>query len=211
MNERDRRHILERRALFVSSSLALLSCGPKPQADPPPGKNPDVTVPSQPNTITSASAAQTPPRPPARPPQPPAGEIPAGVSDIARQNYERLFSMIKDQNERLEKAENAVPDPCDPGQAGCEAKFREVADILLDYERSQHFGYFCPGSSEEAKNFAQTTEQMRQQVAERYQALTRRIRAAMKSNDPEKSWRDIQQKAYMAHPFPCLSIVCKDW
>ncbi|MEZ4221701.1 MAG: hypothetical protein R3B13_12290 [Polyangiaceae bacterium] len=213
MNERDKRRILERRALFVGSSLALLSCGPKPPAETPAGASTAVSVPESPPTASTEEVGVVEAPPERQPRSEPDFEVPEGVSERAREYYDHLFKSVRTQLETLDAAERKLPKPCDVTVPGCEAAFRGVADVLLDFEQSQRFSYFCPGSSAEAKEFAKAADRLRQQVTERHGELTKLIVAAMsgKGIDADKEWERIRQEAYAARPHPCLSFACADW
>lgn len=228
VNESDRQRILERRALFVGSSLAFLACGPKPPPDPPAGPGPDVVQVNNPEPRPGASASASASAPvvvasalPPRKSRPSPGDLPAdlsfetpaGLSERGQKNYERLSSFVRAQLETIEAAEQKIPRPCDVGSADCEAAFREVALQLLDYDQGRRFSYFCPGSSAEAKDFAAVERRVKDRITERYSELTRKIVAAMSSGttSPDKAWESLLQRARASRPMPCLSFACADW
>ncbi len=213
MTDRDRRRILERRALFLSSSLAVLSCGPKPPAEAPPGSSTEVAVPEQPTEGPKEDLVGPAPDRVEDTPDEPTMEIPDGVSERAQQNYERLFKMVRGQLATIATTAKKVPAPCDVAAKDCEAQFRSVADSVLKYHESTRFSYFCPGSSDEAKEFEKKRSALTNQVRARYSELISKIEKALSdgSADGKKEWQRLEQEAAAANPHPCLSFACEDW
>ncbi len=214
MVENDKRRILERRALFISSSLALLSCGPKPPPDTPVGTSPEITVPADDAAAPKEDLVTTaPPERPETPPEAPVLEIPDGVSERTRTNYERMFKTVRSQLATIEAAAKKAPAACDVSQKNCEAEFRAVADALLDYHQSSRFSYFCPGSSDEAIAFHKTKSHLMRDVQARHSELVQRLEQALSEGgaDGKKEWARIEQEAAAARPHPCLSFACEDW
>lgn len=154
-----------------------------------------------------------PPERPETPPETPVLEIPDGVSERTRTNYERMFKTVRSQLATIESAAKKAPAPCDVAQKDCEAEFRAVADALLDYHQSSRFSYFCPGSSDEAKAFHKTKSHLMRDVQARHSELVQKLEQALSEAgaDGKKEWARIEQEAAAARPHPCLSFACEDW
>lgn len=209
-----RRRILERRALFIGSALAGLGCGPSgaPPTSPPPVVGVEPTQQSPSATPADGSAGPR-PAPTAKPDKPPAIVIPAGVSGRARQSYDALTKTMGQVHQLLGEAESLLPDSCDILDPACEDKWSEVASRLSELRRVHTFSYFCPGASEEAKQFAAVHAAQRELEQRRTGKLQARIDKALARSGPAAAerWEELKRKAYEAKPYPCLSIACDDW
>ncbi|MBX3125304.1 MAG: hypothetical protein KF718_01235 [Polyangiaceae bacterium] len=210
MTDRDRRIVLERRALFVGASLAALGCAPK--GEPPSTPN-EVVVPEGPGRPVAERPEVEVEPPPRKPSTAPLGyEVPEGISQAAKQNYEQLFSAMKDGHERLDRAERALPDKCSVKDKVCERSLRDIADELNEMDTKSRFLYFCPGSSEDAKQFAVVEQQHRTSLADRRSKLEARIAGALQAGgSPTSEWQRIFDEVRFSKPQICLSFGCSDW
>lgn len=209
-----RRRILERRALFIGSALAGLGCGPSatPPTSPPPVVGVEPTQ-SSPSATAADGSARPEPAPKAKPGKPPAIVVPEGASQQARQNYDALIKTMGQVHQLLGEAESLLPDSCDILDPACEGKWNEVAARFNDLRRVHTFSYFCPGSSDEAKQFAAVHAAQREAEQRRTGKLEARIAKALAPGGQaaELRWEDLKRKAYEANPHPCLSVACNDW
>jgi len=142
-----------------------------------------------------------------------AFDIPAGLSEKGQQNYERLASLAQTQAGTIRAAEEKIPRVCDAESPECKAALHEIALLLLDHEQSRRLSYFCPGTSKEAKAFAEVERRIKARLLEQHEGLIRKIIAAIPPGAaaPEKVWEGALTQARAARPMPCLSFGCGDW
>ncbi len=211
-DDADRRAVLARRAAFVSSTLAALGCSPaRPEPKEPVAAGPVVSVPVAPEDAgapTAIDAAPPPREPNSAVGEQPSMDIPAGVSATAKKRYEHLLSSMRDLYRVVAEIEDALPN-CNVQDASCEASWRDIAEKLVDIRRKRMFLSFCPGTSDEAKAFAELEKEHQTYFSARFAKITEQIDAAWAANKPR--WETLKQEAYQAKPFPCLSFACQDW
>jgi hypothetical protein len=207
----DRAAILRRRAFFVSSALAALgSCGPTtPAVEPPPT---EVSVPRAAEDAGESDATLPPSDRDASRSDVPPLDVPAGVSDTARENYERLASVMTRAYAILDQIQADLPS-CSILDAGCRPRYRRVADKLHELDGLFQRLFVCEGSSEEAKAYA-----ARERAHEAYYRARRtKIETELESRlekggAPARArWQEQREQAYQAAPHPCLKFGCPDW
>lgn len=207
----DRAQILRRRAVFMSSALAALGCS----GGAPPGKvAPVPPVVAVPAPVQAADAGvEAPPKREARSePDMPSYDVPDGVSDEARERFEQLFSQVREAHALLERLENALPAGCALTDPACDARWRGIADGLLDHDEALRFMQpVCPGSSQAAKLWEERSRAHRDYLAKRRGRLERRIVDIVKTEAERARWDQHQEEANMARPQICLSFACPDW
>ncbi len=209
MKDRDRKLVLERRALFIGSSLAALGCAPNAPAEGPV----PVTL-AEPRQVGEDGSREA--GPVTRPPRLETTaelsyDVPAGVTDATRERYARLFSSMKSGHEILGRAEPLVPRPCQPTDPSCRQALSAIADELNDFRRVMTFLYFCPGSSDEAKEFERIQAEHRQRLELRVGKLESAIvEGIVAAGSNQEAWDEILREAYDAKPYPCLSYACRD-
>jgi hypothetical protein len=208
----DRAVLLRRRALFLGSTLAALGGCEKSGAPPETATGPVVAVPesapAEP-TPTDADAGGLPPR---VDPRPPAGampslEIPAGVGDVARRNYEALARRMTRAHALLDSIEERTP-KC--AIAGCEDDWVVIARNLFDLEDNFSRLYTCPGGSEQAKAFA---DRQAEHMAY-YERRRKDVDSMLRGKLGDAGWARLTElidKERSANPRPCLSFACSDW
>jgi hypothetical protein len=209
----DRARILLRRAAFVSGALAALGCAPHKPAESGPGTSP-VAIPE---TSEGQEPTEPPPNkaPVAETPEgaPPSFELPDGIGEEATENFKRLFSNMQRIHPIVEEMAKLVPDGCSVLDSKCEDAWRRLAAKHNELREIQTFMYSCPGTSADAKLYAEREKEHLEYVAARMGAITRRIDKSLEADGargPER-WEELQQEAYNAAPYPCLSIACRDW
>jgi hypothetical protein len=197
--------ILRRRAAFVGSALAAAGCTPN-------GKEPDVGTTAPPTPVVSVAPTSKPPAPTSTavvepPPKDasPGYAIPEGVSEGARERYERLHRFMKESHARLDPVLARLPD-CTV--AACEARYVEAATVLSDLRKDLRLFHICPGKSAEAQAFQPHYEAHVKHLRERLERLDEGLRRA--SGD-EDAYRAILRDIAMSNPVPCLSFGCPDW
>ncbi len=212
----DRARILLRRAAFVSGTLAALGgCGASRSAEP--ATAPKATAVSIPKNETeeppSAPVPETPrTKPSGKPGEMPSFEIPSNIGQQARESFERLFSNMKRMHPVLDQMEQLVPG-CSVLDAKCEEAWRRLAVKQNELREIQTFLYTCPGTSADAKLFAEREREHLDYLEERKRSMLHRIRKALEPDGSrgEERWEKLVADAYSAAPYPCLSIACKDW
>ncbi len=213
MGNDDRETILRRRTFFVTSALAALSsCA---RTAPPPDQ-PSTSVVSIPQSDDDAGAVAVEPPAPDRDAQAatnsPPFDIPNGVSDTARQNYDVLYSAMRDVYRLLDEAEADLPS-CNILDAACEPRFARVADKLQEMGERLSRLRICGGSSAEAQTFGERQTAHFSHYQERRSALEAEIqhRTAEGGKAADERWAKAQEAARSAHPTPCLKYGCPDW
>lgn len=195
----------------MSSTLAALGgCAPsRPAAGP--GASPVVSVPETPG------AADADPAPPARAPEStgrkalPSLEMPDGIGPEAREAFQRLFANVQRIHPILDAMD--VPEGCSILDARCEDRWRQLAAKHNELREIQTFMYSCPGSSSDAKLYAEREQEHLAAIGERLKTLQERAQKALEPDGQsgQERWDRMQEEAYAAAPYPCLSIACKDW
>ena len=211
--DEDRARILLRRAAFVSGTLAALGgCAPARPAEPAPGSSP-VTIPEQ-----TATEATTPPPPSKNPAEPvrgdtPSYDMPEGIGEQARENFQRLFDNMKRIHPILDAMEALVPERCSVLDSKCEDRWRQLAAKQNELKEIQTFMHTCPGKSEDAKLYAEREKEHLAHAGERQSKLAERIERALGGDGDRgrERWEKLQEEAYAAAPHPCLSFACRDW
>jgi hypothetical protein len=212
-DDADRAQILRRRALFMSSALAALGCsGPAGSAKGAPVP-PVVSVP--PPGAGADAGTEAPPK--ASPRSPPDGEmppldVPEGMGDDPRQQFDRLYGQVRDAHALLERLEKALPGDCTVTNAACDTRWRSIADGLLEYEEMFRFMQpICKGSSAAAKLWEERARAHLEYLSKRRGRLDARIVELVQSEPARTRWDQHQQDAQLARPQICLSFACTDW
>ena len=207
----DRAKILLRRAAFLGSALCAAGCAPSRPATAP-GSSSVVAV-EEPSGTDEPDAPTPGPDGPETAGPMPSLEIPDGVTDQARENFQQLFSNVKRIHPILDDLEKLVPSGCSPLDAKCETDWRRAAARMNDLREIQTFMHSCPGSSPDAKLYAEREQEHLAYIAERTKKLQANIDAALTSGgeQAQQRWETMQEEAYSVAPYPCLSIACSDW
>jgi hypothetical protein len=207
MSDRDRRTILERRALFLGSALAALGCGPKTNTTQP--ADPQVvSIPGSEDTKPTSDTEPTPPadrQPSTRGDLPPL-DTPAGVSERARQNYEALAKRMTAAHDILDEMEKMIPS-C--AVASCEGDWKKLAEKHFALDDSFRFAHTCPGSSAEAKAYEERAKLHSDYYQKRRTGIEAQIATAVGSGD--QRYQELRNEVARANPRPCLSFACGDW
>jgi hypothetical protein len=214
VNEDDRRAILRRRTFFVTSALAALgSCGrpATPAADPEPENV--VTVPVAEDD--AGEVAESPPpadRDAAADGDMPPMDVPDGVGEIAKRNYENLYRVMKESHRLLGEIEAALP-KCNVLDKACEPRFAALANKIQEMDELMSSLRACGGSSAEAKAYREREVAHFRHLAERKgKALAEIDRALAPGGSSAKDrWLALVQAAEAANPRPCLKYACPDW
>lgn len=205
----DRAAILKRRALFLGSALATLGSCQKSGVPAETAPGPVIAVPAGEPEDAGASEGE----PSARDAGPrsrgdmPSLEIPSGVSEAARSNYESLITRMRRVHALLDDIERMAP-KC--GMNACEDQWLPVAKKLFDLDDSFGFSYVCPGSSDDAKAFFVR----RQEHLDFYEARRKDVTVWLTGQLGEPGWARLQELVELerlANPRPCLSYGCSDW
>jgi hypothetical protein len=212
----DHRAILARRAALIASALTAIGCTPATQPGPEPASSSVVPIPTPPD---ASAAPPEPPAPaPAPPPPPKAGaspgfDVPAGISEGARDHYTRMHERMKSLYDLLDKAESELPADCSVLQTPCDPRWRAIADHFHAMSGTLTFAYHCPGSSAEAKAFDAHHQAHRAHYDARRAALEARLEQVLAKDGPKGKarWEQMLQDAFAAKPFACLSYGCQDW
>lgn len=206
MSDRDRRTILERRALFLGSALAAMGCGPKANTTEP-AEQKVVSIPHSADTTPTEDAA--PANPPDRAPSTrgdmPPLDIPPGVSERARQNYEYLAKRMTAAHDILDEMEKLLPS-CDI--KSCEADWKQLAERHFELDGSYRT-YTCPGTSADAKAYEERAKLHHEFLEKRRSAVEGRITSTLGSG--AQRYEELRNDVARAHPRPCLSFACADW
>lgn len=217
MKPDDRSIILRRRALYVGGSLALLSScarsgGEAHEPEPP---STSVVVPSVDESDAGVVMDAAPPGRGASSQRPgmPSLEIPDGVSETARRNYERLLSTITAAHDLIDEIEAALPAGCSVTDKNCEPSWRVVADKRDQLNEKFRFAHYCKGSSADAKAFAEREREHRTFYEQRLAALDQLVKQTVAGAGPngETEWSRIQRDVRRGKPRVCLSFACVDW
>ncbi len=208
----DRARILLRRTAFLSSALAAIG-GCTPERPPEsPGESNVVAV--QPGGSEDEPTEPVPEDAPAEPKaEMPSLEMPENIGPTARERFQRLFGMAEKQNGLIDELEKLVPDGCGVLAASCEGRWRSFAAKYNELKMSQTFMHGCPGSSGDAKLYAEREREHFDHLREREKRLFDRVQQLLDQDGKagEERWAKLQEEAYTAAPYPCLSIACEDW
>jgi hypothetical protein len=216
----DRSVILSRRALYLGSTLAVLSSCARSGGEPrePEAPSTNVVVPNvdEEDAGEVATADAEPPQrsdDPKRRPGMPSLEIPSGVNDVARGNYERLATQVTEAHDLIDQIENGLPS-CAVTDQSCEITWRRIAEKRdLLGERRFSFSHVCKGSSADAKAFEAREAEHRTFILQRLAALDKlladTVASAGKAGTLE--WERIQADVRRDKPRVCLSFACVDW
>lgn len=205
----DRAVILKRRALLLGSTLAALGSCQKASPPPETASGPVIAVPESEaedaGTAEPALASRDGgPRPRGNMP---SLEVPAGVSDAARSQFEALAQRMNRVHGVLDEIERVAP-KCNI--TACEDQWLVVAKKLFELEDAFQFSYVCPGSSPNAKTY----EERQREHMEFYQARRKDVESWLTGTLGEPGWARLQElveKERFANPRPCLSYACSDW
>lgn len=207
-DETSRTAILRRRALFVSSAVALACSHQSPPAEP------RRTV----AEVPSAEPAEAAPEPgPAAAPDagaPSAAgpfEIPEGISATAREKYEALAAVVRASDQKLDELDALLRKECDLTSPACDATYRSMADKLLELSEIVSHAFVCEGSSPEARAFAERQSAEERRYQERRRRVVLAVQARATSPDAKERWKRHQEDAEQANPQPCLKFGCPDW
>jgi hypothetical protein len=210
MSERDRNKILERRALFLGSALAALAGCARQTPATEPGEPQVLSIPpttgEDPEAAPDATA-DTPPRAPAGQGDMPPLDIPNGISERARQNYQSLVDRMKGVHKVLDDMQGMVP-TCTI--KACEAKWKELAEKHFSLDDAFRFSYVCPGSSAEAKAYMERHDAHMKFYQERRTALENELTAKLGKSGWDR-YQELRNEISAANPRPCLSFACQDW
>lgn len=198
--------ILERRALFLGSALALFGCGPKTNTKEP--AEPQVV--SIPASADSAAGSEPEPEPaPERTPSTrgalPPLDTPPGVSERARTYYEALARRMTAAHDILDEMEKLIPS-C--AIASCEADWRKLAEKQYELDGTYR-SYTCPGSSADAKAYEERARLHQEYLEKRRSGIETRLSSALGSGT--QRYEELRNEVMRAHPRPCLSFACADW
>jgi hypothetical protein len=214
MSDDDRCTILRRRAFFVTSAVAAFgACARTPPAEPT-SPAPVVSVPL---AVEDAGEPPEDTAPPARDASPSAEGappllVPAGVSDTARGNYERLVRTMTRAYGVLDEIDAAMPG-CPVLSPKCVPRWRDVAEKLHELDGMFQRLFVCHGSSPEAKTYADIEQAHQQHYGKRRARIQEQLDALLeRGGDPARArWEELKRDAFQAAPHPCLKFACPDW
>lgn len=194
--------IIARRALFVSTAVAALSCTPKESVD-------------KPTSATNTSTTPTAQPEPAKPPRPwgavmkeaPPLAIPKTAADRERQQLEALTTSMKERYGLVRAVWTATPG-CDPAAKTCD-DWNELQSKLEKLYRAIDNG--MPGGCEGLYGTTASVVQRRQahwqfmraRITEIEEHLAELAKGYGKA--ARKKWRRQLEKAKEPPPRPCLS------
>lgn len=215
MSDDDKKAILRRRTFFVTSALAALGSCTKtpPPTEPEPKPEQVVVVPE-----AESDAGETPQAPPeaerdaSSTGEMPPTDVPAGVGEIARRNYETLYRVMRAAHEHLKAIEAQTPS-CDVLDKACEPRFAALATKFVAIDEELSGMRACGGSSAEAKAYREREAAHLQYLGDRKKrALDEIDRALAPGGTPAKErFKQLMQQAEAANPRPCLRYACPDW
>lgn len=214
MSDDDKKAILRRRTFLVTSALAALGCTKTPPATTEPEKPEQVVV--VPEAETDAGSTAEAPPPPDRQPSNlgdmPPTDVPPGVGEIAKRNYETLYRVMKASHEHLTAIETTIPS-CNVLDAACEPKFAALATRFVAIEEEMFSMRACGGTSAEAKAYREREAAHQKYLAERKQRALDDIAKALAPGGTKATerWKALQASAEAANPRPCLRYACPDW
>jgi hypothetical protein len=208
----DRAAILRRRAFFVSSAVAVLGSCARTAPPAEPTSPPEINVPEgDPDAGATDAALPSSDRDAPRADGPPL-DVPAGVSETAREKYERLASVMTRAYGILDQIEADLPS-CSILDPSCEPRFRRVADQLNELDGLFQRFFVCGGASEEAKAYGEREKAHQEHYRKRRAGIEGQIESEL-SKDGERGrarWDALRREAYQAAPFPCLKFACPEW
>ncbi len=197
MEDDDRSLILSRRAAYIGSALAVLSsCARSGEST---AEAPTASVIAIPTVEESDAGEITKDAPPGRADHwiragMPSLDVPQGVSDKARINYERLAQTMTEAHALLDDLESTLPANCLVTDARCESSWRAFAEKLDELTNKFRYFHTCRGSSTEAKEYAEREQAHLKFYQGRYEALDKQRQEAVKSAGPKGNgaWSKIQ-------------------
>jgi hypothetical protein len=196
MSARDR--ILERRAKFIGTALALATgCSRDPAASI---KSPDGDGKSVSTAVAGDKA----------PPVPPPTERPSLVADVSDAGVgarDDTVAQIKALEDATSKLAASVPAPCPLDHAACKARLRAFAD---EWARLQgdavQLERRCPAKTPDDRAVETLMREHRGWLLVWLAAIQKAARASVQGGGAE--WDELVQKAEEAHPQPCLKYYC---
>lgn len=211
----DRAAILRRRALFLGSTVAALgSCA---RTAPP------ATEPARPVVAVSKDVGDGGPTaepdagelPPREAHEPELGDlppldVPGGVSETARRNYENLASTMQSAHRVLGEALAALPD-CSVTSAACESRWHAMAEKYYELQNVLRFFHICPGHSPEAQAFAERERRHLDYFQARRKTLDAALEGRLVDDAARQRFGELLADVRSARPMPCLSFACGDW
>lgn len=202
--------ILRRRAFFISSVTALVGCDPKPSA-PPPSPEP-VAIPPGGGELPEPSGkpgSGTRERPGKMPPL----DVPAGINDAARRQFEHLARSIPELHARFDEIAKSLPSDCPIAEDRCAERWSALARALVEIEERMPQNPVCPGTSEGAKLYQARLDAHRAYLEDRRRATSLRLMEAIApaSDEGKRRWAAHMDKAKSAYPRVCLNYSCQDW
>jgi hypothetical protein len=214
MNEDDRKAILRRRTFFVTSALAALgSCArtTPPATEPNPENVVNVPVAEE----DAGEVAESPPpaeRDAASHGDLPPLDVPDGVGEVAKRNYEVLYRVMKESHRLLGEIEAELP-KCNILDSACEPRFARLATKFQEMDDQMSSMRACGGSSPEAKAYREREALHFRFLSERKSATLAEIdRLLAPGGGPASDrWKAQLEAAEAANPRPCLKYACPDW
>lgn len=214
MSDDDKKAILRRRTFLVTSALAALGCTKAPQPTTEPEKPEQVVVvpEAQEDAGATTEAPPAPERDAAVLGDMPPTDVPAGVGEIAKRNYETLYRVMKASHEHLNAIEKMLPS-CNILDASCEPKFAALATKFVAIEEELFSMRACNGTSAEAKAYREREAAHMKYLAERKQRAQDDIDKVLAPGGTaaKERWQKLMQQAEAANPRPCLRYACPDW
>lgn len=204
----DKEAILRRRALFLGSTLAALSCSSPEKVAPDAAV--DTAIVPTPGSAPAASGTAI-PREPAGSSwaaimtgAPPLDAPPAGAA-ISEQERAALADQAEDMRgvyEALGRAwDQGAPD-CPP--ESCKSQWEETVKQIRRVVEGTH-GPLCGWGESEPISYIERDEAHRRFLREQAEALRARLTEAAKRAGQEEAWAQIRIGGIVAHP--CLSCI----
>jgi hypothetical protein len=91
----------------------------------------------------------------------------------------------------------------------CEGDWKKLAEKHFALDDAFRFAYTCPGSSAEAKAYAERARQHDEYFRKRRSDIEARIQSA--AGTGAQRYTELREEFARAHPRPCLSFACSDW
>ncbi len=204
----DRDAILARRAIFLSTALAALHCGPRDQpVDPPATSSTAATASAHPSATARSPVPALRPFQEVKEKAPPR-ELPAELDEQEKAQLGALDGKLSAQLAAIEKLWTNIPG-CDAADPGCRQSWRDAGDRLreiYDNTRSRGFGG-CGGAVGRTASVASRQAAHQAYVEALVQELEAHMIAVAQSFTPqgEQAWRKLEANAKKPPPMPCLS------
>jgi hypothetical protein len=208
----DRARILLRRTAFLGGALAAIGCTTKPPAEPP-GSSAVVAVPESDPEPGDAGIEPPPRKADAGRAGLPSFDVPGNIGPKAREQFQRFFDSVKRIHPLLDDIETLIPEGCSVLDASCQDRWRRLASKQNQLREIQTFMYSCPGSSADAKLYAEREKEHLDYINERQKKINERLSKSLERDGKagDDRYARIQEEAYSAAPYPCLSVGCEDW